>query len=433
MPTVTPTVDNVRSRVRLDVDFTDVDNPYALIQRVDATTGLATNVRTHGVTTGIGTTVYSNMYAGYKAVLYDHELPMDTSCYYTATAPGATLNVNTDWSGGYLDPWNSNTPATFTIVPINATSYRAQLYGTGALASPQAASELIPCTQGAVMTLTATFQLVGATNTCGITIQFLDGTGVTVLGSATNISSRTAGFYPGVTVTGTAPASTVYAQAVFSLSGTPATTTGLLMTSAVVSVPAATATSTPVLLSSLGACWLKDPLQPANSVRVDLCFDPNPLCTPSEGVFFQSLDTETMPANSASFNVNNQAEPIIVSKSRSSDTSTLTLVSRTFPDRDRLRTLLTPGTPLLWQVPDEYGSPDRYMSVGNATISRVLPDHRIPVRVFGLPFVVTKAPGGPSGGALGARWQDTCNQFASWGAVNSAGKTWTNVLDGGIG
>jgi hypothetical protein len=36
-------------------------------------------------------------------------------------------------------------------------------------------------------------------------------------------------------------------------------------------------------------------------------------------------------------------------------------------------------------------------------------------------------------GTVGARWQDTCNQFATWGAVNAAGLTWTQVLQGAAG
>jgi hypothetical protein len=191
-----------------------------------------------------------------------------------------------------------------------------------------------------------------------------------------------------------------------------------------------TATSGGVSVPSLGACQLKDPLRPGSNVRVDFAFDPNPLCTPSEGVFFQSMDAESQSPNAAVFNVNNQAAPLAVSKVRSSITSTLTLVSRTFADRDRLDALLAPGSPVLFQVPAEYGITDRYLSVGAETKSRVLPDHRFPIRVFSLPFSAVSAPGGSMQGTVGARWSDTCNRFASWSAVNGAGLTWIQVLDG---
>jgi hypothetical protein len=165
-------------------------------------------------------------------------------------------------------------------------------------------------------------------------------------------------------------------------------------------------------------------------VRVDFTFDPNPLCVPAEGIFWQSLDVEQQGANAATFNINNQANPVVVSKTRSSVTSTLTLVSRTFPDRDRLIALLEPGSPLLFQAPDEYALPDRYLSIGADTISRVLPDHRIPLRVFSLPHAVVSSPGGPMQGTVGARWADTCTRYATWTLVTAAGLTWTQVLDG---
>jgi len=53
--------------------------------------------------------------------------------------------------------------------------------------------------------------------------------------------------------------------------------------------------------------------------------------------------------------------------------------------------------------------------------------------VFSLPHSVCAAPGGFMQGTVGARWQDTCNVYATWGAVNAAGLTWTQVLQGAAG
>lgn len=429
-----PTVNTNRSHVRLDLDFTDTDAPYALIQRIDAATGAPTVVRAHGQTTSIGSTAYANMYAGYRAVLYDVECPLDTAFYYTATAPSAALNANTNFSGGYIEPFNSAAPFAVSALAYSTavqptTGWYMTFHGDGSTGTPICSSELVPCTPGATITSSITYS-TNATVTSGISMVFVDANGTGLSGFNDVASTNGARV---ATATGTAPANTAYVQLLILMQGTPPASTIMSITKATISSAAATATSGPVVVPSLGACWLKDPLRPANNVRVDFWFDPNPLCVPAEGVFFQSLDVETMPANSASFNVNNQAEPVIVSKRRSSDTSTLNLVSRTFADRDRLRALLTPGSPLLWQVPDEYGSPDRYLSVANATITRTLPDHRFPIRVFALPFSVTLAPAGPGQGVFGARWQDTSDVYATWSAVNAASITWTQVLDGVIG
>lgn len=442
MPTITPTVVSAKGMVRLDLDFTDTDAPYAYVQRVDSATGATTAVRTHGATTTVGTLAEVNLYAGYKGVLYDAELPLDAPCYYTADAPSAVLNINKNFSDGYLDPW-AVSPSTTTYlikyggdqsaISSEASTYYAQFAGNGSVASPQIQSELIPATPGASLTATAVYQS-NSTPTAGITLQYLASDGTTVLGTTSSTGAIGSAFTLATrTVTATAPANTVYARLLVLMSGTPASTTYLQVFLAKVTNAAATATSAGVTVPSAGSCWLKDPLRPANNIRVDFCFDPNPGCTPTEGVFFQGLDVESLATNSALFNINNQAEPVVVNKTRSSATSTLTLVTRTFTDRDRVVSLLSPGTPLLWQVPDQYGMPDRYLAVGNASISRVLPDHRYPVRVASLPFAVVLAPGGPSQGVAGARWQDTCDLYATWAAVTSAGKTWTDVLDGVIG
>jgi hypothetical protein len=427
MSTITATVDNAKSQIRLDLVFNDIDAPYALVNRVDPTTGATTQVRGHGSSTTIGGVAYAPMQAGYKAVLYDTEAPLDSAVYYTATAPSVTLNVNPTFSGGYTDPW----AATNTNVTIRPTSSLAgatflSFFTNGAVATPTIRAEDIAATPGATFTVTA---IVSANVSQGVTVgfDFLDATGA-VLGGGSATSTVLAATT--ITANAVAPANTVEVRMYMQMSGTPAATTVVSVSSITLVNNAGSATSAGALLPSLGAARLKDPLRPGNNVRIDFGFDPNPLCIPAEGIFWQSLDVEQQGANAATFNVNNQPEPIVVSKVRSSVTSTLTLVSRTFTDRDRLVALLAPGSPLLFQAPDEYGMPDRYLSVGADSYGRVLPDHRIPIRVFSLPHAVVSSPGGPMQGTVGARWQDTCTRYATWAAVNAAGLTWTQVLDG---
>lgn len=429
MSTITATADNAKSQIRLDLDFSDIDAPYALVNRVDPVTGATTAVRGHGSSTTVSGVAYAPMQAGYKAVLYDTEAPLDSSFYYTATAPSATLNANPTFSGGYSDPWYTDTPATVTIRMTASTSGANFLsfFTGGATANPTLRAEDIPATPGATFTATAS---MSANVSQGVTIGLLfrDSAGASLGSTSSSITTVLAA--TAVTVGATAPANTVSVQPFITMSGTPAATTVTSVGSIVVTNAAGSATSGATLLSSLGACQFKDPLRPGSNVRVDFFFDPNPLCTPTEGVFWQSLDVEQKAANAAVFNINNQVNPLVVSKVRSAPTSTLTLVSRTFADKARLDVLLAPGSPLLFQVPDEYGMPDMYLSVGASSVARVLPDHRIPIRVFSLPHSVVSSPGGPMQGTVGARWQDTCNRYATWAAVNAAALTWTQILDG---
>ncbi|HEX5199328.1 MAG TPA: hypothetical protein VFW27_05250 [Actinoplanes sp.] len=427
MSTITATADNAKSQVRLDLDFSDIDAPYVLVNRVDPITGATTQVRGHGGSVAVGGTAYAPMQAGYKAVLYDTEAPLDSSFYYTATAPVGALNVNTDFSGGWTNPWyTTNQVNTIRITTDTAGVNYLSFNSDGATSSPFMRAEDIPATPGATLTITGVVSTNGA-NGVTVGLDFLDANGVQLAGagSAATVSSTTT-----ITYSAVAPANTAFARPFVILGGTPGAALIASFSSIVVSNAAGSATSGGVTLPSLGACQLKDPLRPGNNVRVDFCFDPNPLCVPSEGIFFQSIDVEQQAANAAVFNINNQANPTVVSKERSAPSSTLTLVSRTFADRDRLIALLQPGSPLLFQVPDEYGVPDQHMSVSSYSRSRVLPDHRFPIRVFSLPYQVVSAPGGPMQGTVGARWQDTCNRYATWGLVNAAGLTWIQILDG---
>lgn len=431
MSTITATADSIKSQVRLDLDFSDIDAPYASVLRVDPTTGATTAVRGHGSSTTINNVAYTPMQAGYRAVLYDTEAPVDAPVYYTATAPSATLNTNPTFSSGYLDPWFVTDPnITIRIVGSTSGANFLNMNTTGVTANPAIRAEDVPVTPGATITATVSVS-ANVTSSILIGITFRDASGNALSSASTTNASVLA--TTTIVASGAAPANTVSAQPFVRINGTPAASTVVSVGSFTVTNNAGSATSGGVTVSSLGACQLKDPLRPGNNVRVDFSFDPNPLCVPAEGIFWQSMDTEQQAASSANFNVNNQANPVVVSKVRSSITSTLTLVTRTFADRDRLDALLAPGSPLLFQSPDEYGVSDRYLSVATVSKARVLPDHRVPIRVFSLPHAVVSAPGGPMQGTVGARWSDTCNRYATWSAVNAAGLTWTQVLDGAAG
>jgi hypothetical protein len=430
MPTLTATSNNPKSQVRLDLDFSDIDALYAYVVRVDSATGATTRVRGHGTSQTINGLPYVPMQAGFKAVLYDTEAPLDTVSYYTATAPAVTMNANSAFSSGYVDPWYVTDPAIVMRITTNASGTNFLSFNTaGATLNPLIRAEDVPATAGATLTLTVTASSTVSQSITAL-ISFRDASGA-ILSSpnttATVLSSTT------IVVTAVAPANTVSAQPALRMDGTPAASTVASFASVALTNAAGSATSGGVTVASLGSCWLKDPTRPSFNARVDFSFDPNPQCTPTEGIFWQSLDEDSRAANSVAFGVNNQAYPVVVSKTRSAPTSTLTLVSRTFADRDRLNALLSSGTPVLFQVPDEYGVPDRYMSVGTTAESRVLPDHRFPIRVLSLPHSVCAAPGGFMQGTVGARWQDTCNVYATWGAVNAAGLTWTQVLQGAAG
>lgn len=429
MSTITATADNAKAHVRVDLDFSDIDALFAYVLRVDSVTGQATPVRGHGSSTTIAGLPHVPMQAGFKAVLYDTEAPLDQAFHYTASAPAVTANATSTFSAGYTEPWWPIT-STVTVGTGMTTSNEAYMAITAdGAATPEVRSETMPATAGATFTTTLR---VSASVSQAITfgIIFRDAAGAILSATGSIVTVTSAATY---TRTQSAPANTVEMQSFIRLNGTPAAGVQLFVYSVTLQNAPGSASSGPATVQSLGGCWLKDPLRPGNNVKVDFCFDPNPQCTPTEGVFFQSMDLEQRGANAVTFNVNNQEFPVVVSKIRSSLASTLTLVSRTFADRDRLNVELAPGSPLLFQVPAEYGVLQQYMAIGATAVSRVLPDHRFPIRVFQLPYTSVAAPGGPMEGTVGARWRDTCNRYASWSAVTAAGLTWTQILQGAAG
>lgn len=436
MPTLTATAVPLSSWVRLDVDFSDLAAPYVRVVRVNEVTGEQTQVRYHGSSsTGSDGLDYQNVSRG-RTVLYDQELPLDVPVHYVATAILSQVNVTATFES-YLSPWVAANGATLARrLEGNSTYARMALAVISSGSNnPRAVAERIPVTAGTVLTLTGVAtQLGGATiRAVAIGVQWLDAA-LAVLSTST--VAGTAGTLVEATVTGnvTAPASSVYAVPLVQTTGTPVPTINppVLWPSIIVQTQAGTATSATVVVASAGSCWLKDPVDPGNNVRVDYQFDPRPQCTPTSGVVFAAQPAPSYPANSATFTINNQREPVTVAKLRGSATGTLVLIARTFADRDRLLAACAGGYPLLWQPTPDVNAPGGYLAIDALQIAELEPDLRVPVRVIPLPYVIERAPGGPMYGVPGARWMDSCHRYANWGTAKAAGVTWQQALQGGL-
>lgn len=193
-----------------------------------------------------------------------------------------------------------------------------------------------------------------------------------------------------------------------------------------------TATTGVVSVASGGSFFLGDPVRPCRDQAVPLCFvsPTNPECVPGQGIFFASMDDESEEPNSLTVNPTNRRNPISISRERRGIASILTLVTRTFDDRDAVKLLTRPGSPLLWRGPASYGIADTYMDVGEVTVSRGLSDHRIQPRVVTLPFATVDRPAGPSTGICGARVMDLCDTYATWDDMEAEGLQWQALLLG---
>src|SRR5262245_55772106 len=202
-------------------------------------------------------------------------------------------------------------------------------------------------------------------------------------------------------------------------------------TAAIVGGPPAVSAPAPgSVLASGGNLWLKAPLRPWADQRIVLNVPQEPDCVPESALFFQAMDTEARDSRTQVQVVNNRKNPISMARLRAGISSILSIISRRFVDRDNVIALNADGDPLFFEGPADYGIPDQYMSVANYTVGRLSTDHRRQWRAHAMTYVEVDRPAGLAAGVLGARWDDMCQRYATFGAATAAGVTWTEAMLG---
>ena len=178
-----------------------------------------------------------------------------------------------------------------------------------------------------------------------------------------------------------------------------------------------------------GCFRLGDPVRPCNDVRVCLCAN-GVDCGATGGLFFAGMSPDIYASNSGNLLPVNAKYPIVISRTRRAAAGQLDIVATSFAARDDLLALLDPGGPLLWRGPAEFGTGDRYISVGDVPVAPQIADLTIQPRLMPLPFLATKAPVGPTLGVCGARVMDLCDVYDTWDELIAAGLTWADLLRG---
>lgn len=178
--------------------------------------------------------------------------------------------------------------------------------------------------------------------------------------------------------------------------------------------PADTATSVKVVIESHGYSWLKDPGLPSRNLKV-------PVTT--------SIAELTRAARAGVFDVINRTYPVVISSLRRGPSGDLVLHTYNDGERERMMTLLSRGTVLLFQTPDGMGWGSRYIHVGDVSEARVgLAMEQ--ARKWTLPFTVVDRPVGLATAPPGTTWQDVDSQNADWQTLYDQEVTWFNVLEG---
>jgi hypothetical protein len=201
---------------------------------------------------------------------------------------------------------------------------------------------------------------------------------------------------------------------------------------------ASTLSSNTVVIESGEDGWLKDPLRPFRDIKLDNCSVHSPQCISTDAnIFFQRLEAEAYASASGVFGIVDTARPITVAQTRKDQQSTLGIVSRKLSDITRIRELLSPGSPLLLQLPTRYGwgietwGTD-YLQVYDSQASRLGDDMGKPYRNWALPFTASLAPtdvnsGNTGGGTIappGFTYADSTATGRTYAQSTALGRTY---------
>lgn len=193
------------------------------------------------------------------------------------------------------------------------------------------------------------------------------------------------------------------------------------------------ALSTLVTVTPGSPFYLKDLVNPCNDRAMGRCM-PGPQirsCVDDPGMMVQNhAQREGYEARTMLLRAENQVRDIPQVRARGDAEAVLSVITRTFADRDLLKQTLAPGTVLFVQSPAEYGIDDRYISVLGVQIDCSTPDKRIPPRFFTLPYRTQNRPQEPVNGPCGARVDDLCDLYSSWASIGMSGLTWRDLIYG---
>lgn len=176
--------------------------------------------------------------------------------------------------------------------------------------------------------------------------------------------------------------------------------------------------------------WLKSPLHPCDDIEIGLCSPMMVDCDEDSRVSYVGTSDDSFAPNTVVLSPANRRRAIPINRVRRDATATLSLLAHDCDARDAVLSANEPGSPLLFQAPQDYCIPDRYITVGTVGEVRISADQREDFRLMTLPYETVDRPEGPADGVCGARIEDLCDIYSSWNALAIAGLTYTDLLLG---
>ncbi|MFJ7069207.1 hypothetical protein [Streptomyces sp. NPDC101115] len=159
-------------------------------------------------------------------------------------------------------------------------------------------------------------------------------------------------------------------------------------------------------------CWVKDPGNPQRNCRAMVAAPPD----------------WTLPIQQAVYRVKGRPLPVVHSDVRGGHEGQLVVWTRTDSETAALRSVLASGNVLLLQFAPGKHESDRYVSVADTPLPRIIPDGDEEWRAWTLPLIEVDQPvtiGVAS--SAGRTWRDVLTEFDTWADVLAAFETWEDV------
>lgn len=433
MPTLTATGFNTEGYVLVEADWTDTPSvTYAKVTRRNTVTGETVELRPHGAYDADG---FQLLNCGI-GIWWDTEPPLNVELEYCTTAPAVEtiLNANPGFETG-IGPWSVSAGTLVqSALNVHSGSFSGLLTadGTGSTGVFNSAESYV-LESGIPATLSFWAYAANGWNAVRAFAFGTDSFGATHYLFTSNFMLPP-GEYRYASFTDTFSVDVTNVRIFVNFLGTPpAATVFHLDDIQVTQARAVTATACDTVTIASESIFLKNPLHPCLDQTLDLCDPMYGECADDTGrISYAGMADDEFAANTAVLYPVNRARPIAVNRVRRDASSTLAVITHDCDATEAVKALNEPGDPLLFQDgTGEYCIEDRYMSVGVETVRHIGVDQRDEFRLITLPYVVVDRPEGPADGPCGTRFEDLCDIYGSWAALEMSDLDWIDLPTGG--
>jgi hypothetical protein len=142
------------------------------------------------------------------------------------------------------------------------------------------------------------------------------------------------------------------------------------------------------------------------------------------------IDALVHPSKQAIHQIINRAAPVAISQVRGWETGQLTLLTMNTDQRNQVLNVISSGRIVLLRNPiPDYPENNWYLALGDITEDRPVPNQRVTVREWTMPFVRVERPSGLIEAGGGRTWQQI-KDLGTWQTVRDTNQDWLSVLAG---